>query len=99
MKKLLMLLALPLCLTACKYGEGETVGYIYATDDTMFTQNVWFKTTLEASESDCYRVDDEDIFDELKALSGDGKVRMNYSRNMFTFIGCSSDIVTSIERL
>src|SRR4051812_28963667 len=64
MKARILLLVLPLvlALTACgRYGHGETIGYVYAVDDGIVWSKVWYKSTLESSQSDCYLVRDEAI--------------------------------------
>ena len=54
MKKLLLLLS-PLLLASCiLYGEGETYGYIYAVDDGIIWDKVYYKSNLESSETDRY---------------------------------------------
>lgn len=107
MKKLLILIA-PLLLSGCfRYGTGETTGYVYAIDDGLIWDHVWFKSTLEASQADCYLLDNDDLKSKLKEASGKLKVKLGYDRHLFTFSNCdapesgnaTSDEITSIEIL
>lgn len=83
---LLSLIAVPLVLSGCGvYGSGTTTGYIYAVDDGPVWSKVWFKTSLEASESDCYVVDSGKVKDDLKPLIGGTKVNLTYRKHLATF--------------
>ena len=64
MKKILItviLLAGLLLLSGCwVYGQGQTVGYVYAVDDGAFWDIVWYKSSLESSQSDCYLLQNDE---------------------------------------
>lgn len=106
-KKAILLACLVLMLsftTGCiKYGKGETVGYVYAVDDGVLWDKVWYKSSLESSESDCYLIDDSNLKNQLRELSGtDTKVKLKYDRHLFTASMCpegagTDDEITSIE--
>lgn len=82
------------------YGTGETVGYVYAVDDGIFWDKVWYKSTLEASESDCYLVDDDFLKSQLRELSGKTKIKLSYERHVMTMANCvNSDVITSFQLL
>lgn len=96
MKKLLLLLTLPMLLAGCyRFGAGETIGYVYAVDDGVFWDTVWFKTSLESSESDCYNLDNDTIKTALREETNGVKLKLTYTKHLLTF-GCESgDEVTS----
>lgn len=98
MKKLIALGALAIIsLTGCGvYGQGTTVGYVYAVDDG-FWNKVWFKTSLQASESDCYVVADGNVRDQLNQIIGGAKVRLTYSKHLNTVDTCPEKNRTSDE--
>lgn len=98
MKKLIALGALAIIsLTGCGvYGQGKTVGYVYAVDDGWWNK-VWFKTSLQASESDCYVVSDGTVRDKLNQVIGGAKVRLTYSKHLDTLDSCPPDNKTSDE--
>lgn len=107
MKRQILLTIISLVsLTGCvKYGTGETIGYIYAVDDGIIWDKVWYKSSLESSESDCYLLRaNSKIKEDIKNASGGAKVRLKYSKHMITASLCpegtgTSDEVTSIELL
>jgi hypothetical protein len=93
--------ALPLVallLAGCgKFGTGETVGYVYAVDDGIFWDKVWFKTSLESSESDCYLIDDNNLKSQLQEAITTNKVKLTYAKHFFTLADCPNDEITSFE--
>lgn len=102
MKRLIilgLLLGSLLFLTGCwVYGKGESVGYVYAVDDGIFWDKVWFKSNLQSSESDCYLINDDGLKDELKQIQGDtNKVRLHYKRHLFTVAQCQEGTETDDE--
>lgn len=97
-KKLITLIPLFLLLTGCGvFGKGTTTGYIYAVDDDLFTDNLWYKSSLESSESDCYSVRNQALTEELRKIEVGTLLKLYYDRHFFTFWDCASDIVTSYE--
>lgn len=105
MIKIITTLTILLLLSGCIiYGEGETIGYIYAVDDGIFWDKVWYKSNLESSESDCYLLSttDDELKDTLRQISGNTKVKLRYRRHLMTVASCPSgtetdDEITSIE--
>lgn len=98
--RLLLLIFCVLSLAGCgKYGKGETVGYVYAVDDGIFWDSVWIKSSLEASESDCYLLKNDMIKQSLKDLSGKQKVKFFYDRHLFVLAANSNDEITEYEIL
>lgn len=105
MKKFLLLLPIISILTACgEYGSGSSVGYVYAVDDGgLWYDNVWFKSSLQASESDCYLVKDPKVKSDLESLMGEIQVKITYSRQIVTASLCpqkneTNDIITGVEK-
>jgi hypothetical protein len=93
---LTLLLMLPSCII---YGKGETIGYIYAVDDGIFWDKVWYKTNLESSESDCYllNTDNVNLKEELRQLSGKVKLKLHYQRHFMTWAMCPDGTSTEDE--
>lgn len=95
-KIIMSLLIISLVLSGCGiYGGGETIGYVYAVDDGIVWDKVWYKSSLESSESDCYLIDDDYLKEELKKVSGKNKVKLKYRRHWITNAIC--DNLTSDE--
>lgn len=91
---LMALMLIPSLLTGCGvYGKGETIGYIYAVDDAVLWTQVWYKSSLESSESDCYVVDTDktDLIEKLKQASGETKVKMKYEKHLYTLNLCPTE--------
>ena len=99
-----MLLSL-LFLTGCGvYGKGQTQGYIYAVDDGLLWDEVWFKSSLQSSESDCYLIKDDNLKEQLRSLPAATNIKLYYGRHIFTWSGCpngtdTSDEITNFEVL
>ena len=95
MKKIIlcMILISMLLLTGCwRYGEGEAIGYVIAVDDGLMWDKVWFKTSLDTSQEDCYLIDNNNVKSLLKELAGKYKVKIIYDRHFFTLsTGCGED--------
>jgi len=82
------------------YGQGETTGYIYAVDDGIFWDKVWYKSSLDSSESDCYLLNDNNLKQQLRSISGDSKVKLTYDRHLATIGVCddaTDDEIISIQ--
>ena len=101
MKKILItviLLAGLLLLSGCwVYGQGQTVGYVYAVDDDVLWDIVWYKSSLESSESDCYVIKNDELKQKLRQVSGDQKVKLYYKRHIATWDSCSEKTKTNDE--
>jgi hypothetical protein len=101
MKRTISLSILILCLlflSGCwVYGKGETVGYIYAVDDGIFWDKVWYKSSLESSESDCYLLKDDNIKQQLRDLPNGIKVKLSYDRHFITIASCPEGTDTEDE--
>lgn len=98
--KTFLILLLPLLLTGCGvYGTGETIGYVYAVDDGIFWNRVYYKTDLQSSETDCYIFSDDSIGEQLRALSGKDKIKLKYDRHFFALTAetCNADEITGID--
>ena len=98
-KILLVVLILGLLFTSgcIRYGKGETMGYIYAVDDGIIWDKIWYKSDLESSESDCYLIKDDLLKQQLKELSGDTKIKLYYDRHLITLSMCPEGTGTSDE--
>jgi hypothetical protein len=95
-----LIAALAACsiLSACGiYGTGETVGYVYAVDDGIIWDKVWYKSTLESSQGDCYLIDNDVLKAQLRELSGKQKVKLTYARHFYTFSRCPEGTGTKDE--
>jgi len=66
----------------------ETIGYVYAVEDGLVWDKIWYKSNLESSESDCYLINDDTLKNQLKAISGIQKVKLSYDRHFFTLSMC-----------
>ena len=86
-----MLLSLVLLSGCFIYGSGKTVGYIYAVDDGLIWDKVWYKSNLESSESDCYLIQNENIKQELTQLIGNTKIELTYNRHLITASICGGE--------
>lgn len=99
---LALLLISTVSLTGCgKIGTGTTTGYVYAVDDSLFWDKVWFKTSLQSAESDCYLLDNDSLKEQLKGIISAKKIKLNYDRQIFSLGGCgdSNDAITSFEEV
>ena len=95
---IMVLMILSVITTGCvTYGIGETVGYIYAVDDGIMWDKVWFKSSLESSQSDCYLIEDAAIKAQLRNVSGDKKVRLHFKRHLITLGFCPEGTTTEDE--
>ena len=100
---LLLITLSTLLLTGCGiYGKGETEGYVYAIDDGLIWDKVWYKSSLESSESDCYLIKDDVIKQQLRAISSDTRIKLKYDRHFQTASLCpdgtsTNDEITSFE--
>jgi len=105
MKKILilLLLILPLFLGGCiVYGKGQSTGYIYAVDDGVIWDKVWYKSSLQSSESDCYLIDNDFLKEELRELPAGTQIKLYYKRHLATIAICpegtsTDDEITSYE--
>lgn len=97
-KLILALVCLMLVSSGCWiYGTGESVGYVYAVDDGLIWDKVWFKSNLESSESDCYLINDEVLKEQIKTVSGNEKVKIYYNRHFGTLASCPEGTETEDE--
>ena len=96
---ILLLLILIISLTGCwRYGKGQTVGYIYAVDDgIIFWDKVWYKSSLDSSESDCYLINNDSLKKQLTEITGKQKVKIYYDRHYFTLANCIDQALTNDE--
>lgn len=101
MKKIILaLLLISLCLltSGCwKYGKGESVGYTYAVDDGIVWDKVWFKPSLQSSESDCYLIKDDALKQQIRDLPQDTKIKIYYDRHFITIAMCPEGTGTDDE--
>jgi len=107
MKKILilLLLLLPLFLGGCiVYGKGQTTGYVYAVDDGVIWDKVWYKSSLQSSESDCYLINNDLLKEQLRSLPAETNIKLHYKRHLITIANCggdgssnTDDEITSIE--
>jgi hypothetical protein len=105
MKKILILLLLvtPLFLGGCIiYGKGQTNGYVYAVDDGVVWDKVWYKSSLQSSESDCYLINDDTLKEQLRSLPAETNIKLYYKRHLATVASCpegtsTDDEITSYE--
>lgn len=104
-KKILiaLLFVLPLFLGGCiVYGKGQTTGYVYAVDDGVVWDKVWYKSSLQSSESDCYLIKDDSLKEELRNLPSGTNLKLFYDRHLMTVANCpegtgTDDEITSFE--
>jgi hypothetical protein len=76
-------------LTGCGiYGQGKSTGYIYATDDGILWDKVWFKPDMASTESDCYLLNDNNLKEQLKNLQSNIKIEIYYDRHLLTLSSC-----------
>ncbi len=104
MKKLVLgifLICLMSFFSGCLiYGKGETVGYVYAIEDGILWDKIWYKSSLDSSESDCYLINNDTLKEELKSHAGKDKIKFSYFRHLFTLSLCennTNDEITSFE--
>jgi hypothetical protein len=101
MKKILLaglMCLLALSLTGCIiYGKGESNGYVYAIDDGIVWDKVWFKPSMASTESDCYLIKDDSIKEELRNLKAGTNIKIHYSRHLFTMSSCPDGTETNDE--
>jgi len=98
---------LALSLTGCIiYGKGESTGYVYAVDDGIVWDKVWFKPNMASTESDCYLIKDDKLKQELRYLYKSEvemkPIRIYYDRHLWTVASCpegtkTNDEITSYE--
>ena len=103
MKKIILLslcVLAVLTLQGCAvYGTGETTGYFYAVDDGIIWDYVYYKSSLESSETDFYILREDDLLKtELRNLPPNTFVKFYYNRHFIT-LGYSNDEITSYEIL
>lgn len=79
------------------YGKGESIGYIYAVDDGIFWDKIYFKTSLDSSDTDCYLVRNHDIKDKAKLFYGDMKIKLSYDKHLSTIAQCTDSVSTDDE--
>lgn len=98
MKKLLLIIPSLILLAGCgQYGTGSAQGYIYTQDEGRIYDHIWFKPSLDSTESDCYSLKDKDLKEQLSELSSDTKVKITYDRNTMIASMCGSDVITDFE--
>lgn len=101
MKKIIMCLLLisTMLLAGCGiYGKGETTGYIYAVDDGLLWGKVWYKSSLDSSESDCYLIRDYALKEQLRELADDNvRIKLKYNRHFATLSACPEGTGTDDE--
>lgn len=86
-------------LTGCmRYGDGASTGYVYAVDDGMVWDKVWFKPSLESTESDCYLVqEDSEMKNKLKEVSANQQIKIKYKKHFMTASLCPEGTGTDDE--
>lgn len=89
MKKIMIgiiLMLLSITLTGCFiYGKGQTTGYIFSVEDGIFWDKVWFKSSIESSDPDCYLLQKgSDLKEQLENIAPDTQIQLNYNRHFFT---------------
>jgi hypothetical protein len=96
-KKIVLILLTGLLLSACGL-SGRTTGYVYAVDETFstYTHNIWIKSDLESSESDCYRIRNELVEQALNAMKEKKSLTMQYNREIWNWAGCTSELIVEI---
>lgn len=84
-----VLLLLPIFLGGCSvYGRGESQGVIYAVDDGIVWDKVFFKPALESTESDCYLIDDDNLKADLRNLPDGTRIKIYYYKHLITVATC-----------
>jgi len=101
---ILILIAALFSLTGCIiYGHGSTVGYVYAVDDGIIWDDVWYKSSPQAGgNGDCYMIDNPQLKEQLRQLSSDTKVKLYYDRHLVSLHTCENgvdDEITGFEVL
>lgn len=96
---IVVLMAASLVGTGCGvYGNGSATGYVHAVDDGIAWDNVWVKTSLDSSDSDCYLISPEsELKDDLLSLPPDSRVRIEYRRHIITLGICPEGTGTEDE--
>lgn len=92
-----LLISLLLLAGCWVYGKGETTGYIYAIDDGIFWDKVWYKSNLQSSESDCYLIKNDALKEQLRSISANTTVKLSYNRHLFTIASCPEGTGTDDE--
>ena len=86
-----------------KYGTGTSTGVVYAVDDGILFDKVWFKPSAMSTESDCYLLfKDARIKEEFKRIPPESLVKIAYNKYLFTLASCpkntkTNDIITGFE--
>lgn len=81
-----------------EYGSGASTGYVYAVDDGIIWDKVWFKPSMESTESDCYLVsEDSSIKEDLKNLKSGQQIKIEYKRHFVTLSACPEGTGTEDE--
>ena len=84
--------------TGCwRYGKGETIGYVYAIDDGIVWDKVWYKSSAQSSDGDCYLINDDTLKEQLRALSLETNIKLKYDRHFFTWGMCPEGTGTDDE--
>lgn len=101
MKKSILIIGLlitTLLFSGCvKYGQGEANGIIFAVDDGVVWDKVWFKTSTGTSREDCYLINDNSLKTEFRKLNESTKVKIYYNRHLFTIARCPDGTSTDDE--
>lgn len=85
-------LVLVFTMSSCGiYGKGETTGYVYAIDDGMVWDKVWYKSSLQSSESDCYLINDDSLKEQLRSLPTGTFLKLKYNRHFMTIANCGNE--------
>ena len=80
------------------YGQGTTEGYVYAIDDTLFATDIWYKSSLDSSESDRYTVTDPILVSLLRDAPKKYPIQLQYNRYLWRFYG-AHDVVINYNRM
>jgi hypothetical protein len=103
MKKIILgieLLLLIILMTGCFiYGQGQSIGYIYAIDDGIVWDKAYFKPSMESTETDCYLISHNNnlIKDNLKMLKQNVQIKIIYDKHLGTLSSCNGDTDTNDE--
>ncbi len=69
--------------------RGSHVGYVTAIDDGIFCTTVYFKTELESSQEDTYKIPKDSLIKEdlMEARDGKNNVKITYKERNFSVCG------------
>jgi hypothetical protein len=96
----LLLIGLMISTTGCIiYGKGKISGYVTTTENGIFWDKVYIKSSLESSKEDCFLINKNNIiYDELSGYSTT-RLNFNYNRHFMTLSDeCYNDEIISYTK-